>query len=353
MRLHLRQFLTYLVVGVLITVVVAWALAVGVDPGTVNPQTISYSSGNTRMNLSVWERPGASHVVRSTESGLNWSPPQATGAPDTTAAGDAVTAWASMSADGQAEWLMLDYEQAVVPQRIDVYESYKPGALVRMTVFTSDGKEVEVWQGTDPTPTSAAMGVSKIPVSVDFKTKRVKLYIDSPAVAGWNEIDAVGLVGEDGKTQWASDAQASSWYDVANGPTLVSAAVAETSVPSWAQMEVSGGARKFRNVAIDARGWPMLAMSSERNPTAATAMRVPHPAVIPLRPIWSGLLVDSLVYGAAVWVMWLGLSRPRRFVREVGRMKQGRCMACGYDLNFRFEDGCPECGWRRGRLGAR
>ena len=38
---------------------------------------------------------------------------------------------------------------------------------------------------------------------------------------------------------------------------------------------------------------------------------------------------------------------PRRFVREVGRVRSGRCIVCGYDLGYDFIAGCPECGWRR------
>jgi hypothetical protein len=47
---------------------------------------------------------------------------------------------------------------------------------------------------------------------VKFKTKRVKVYIDSPSVAGWNEIDAVGLRDADGKTHWAAKAEASTTF---------------------------------------------------------------------------------------------------------------------------------------------
>jgi len=33
--------------------------------------------------------------------------------------------------------------------------------------------------------------------------------------------------------------------------------------------------------------------------------------------------------------------------RRGRRMDQGHCPACGYDLQFAFREGCPECGWRR------
>jgi hypothetical protein len=142
----------------------------------------------------------------------NWGPEQATGEPDTEMAGDIVTAWASASQDGQEEWLMLQYENFVTPTAVLVHETYNPGALYRVTVFKPDGEEVEVWKGTDPTPTDSGLGVSEIPVKVNFKTNRVKIYLDSPSVPGWNEIDAVGLRDKTKTTQWAVAAEASSTY---------------------------------------------------------------------------------------------------------------------------------------------
>jgi hypothetical protein len=142
----------------------------------------------------------------------NWGPEQATGEPDTEMAGDIVTAWASASQDGQEEWLMLEYENFVTPTAVLVHETYNPGALYRVTVFKPDGEEVEVWKGVDPTPTDSGLGVSEIPVKVNFKTNRVKIYLDSPSVPGWNEIDAVGLRDKTKTTQWAVAAEASSTY---------------------------------------------------------------------------------------------------------------------------------------------
>ena len=40
----------------------------------------------------------------------------------------------------------------------------------------------------------------------------MKIYLDTKRVNGWNEIDAVELVGKDGSKQWAVNASASSTY---------------------------------------------------------------------------------------------------------------------------------------------
>ena len=150
-------------------------------------------------------------------SGREWGPEQATGEPNSPdspdgRAGDYRTAWASRTQDGQQEWLLLKYAEAVKPKAVHVHETYNPGALVRVTVFDPDGNEVEVPRGADPTAPDRyrLMRVSKIDINVDFNVAQLKLYLDSPSVPGWNEIDAVSLVDQSGEVHWAVKAEASS-----------------------------------------------------------------------------------------------------------------------------------------------
>jgi hypothetical protein len=150
----------------------------------------------------------------------SWGPEQTIGDPDTVGPGDISTAWASKTPDGQDEWLLLEYAEPVLPSSILVHETHNPGALVRVTVFDLEGKETEVWAGKDPTPTVNGWGIGVIEAKVDFKVNRVKLYLDSKAVPGWNEIDAVGLMDVNGKTHWATAAEASSTYAQEEGVRL-------------------------------------------------------------------------------------------------------------------------------------
>ena len=144
--------------------------------------------------------------------GPRWDTKQATGPPDTPQSGDIQTAWASSTPDAGPEWLVLDYETPVTAQSVEIHETYNPGAVHRISVFGADGKELIAWSGIDPTPTSALRGISRIPLGIDFAVTRIKVYIDSAAVPGWNEIDAVGLVDEKGRTHWATRAYASSSF---------------------------------------------------------------------------------------------------------------------------------------------
>ena len=146
------------------------------------------------------------------QQGRAWGPEQASGPPNTPGHGDIQTAWASLTEDAQDEWLVLTYETAVVPATVEVHETYNPGALVRVSAFTPAGAEVAVWEGTDPVARGSGRGVAAIPVAAEFATTKVKLYLNSTGVPGWNEIDAVALVDAAGNRQWAQQVEASSTY---------------------------------------------------------------------------------------------------------------------------------------------
>ncbi|MEL6107851.1 MAG: hypothetical protein AAFU85_17640 [Planctomycetota bacterium] len=141
-----------------------------------------------------------------------WGTGQVIGPPNTAGSGDLRTAWAASTQDAQPEWLILEYGKPIRPASVQVHETFNPGALNQVSVFDPEGKEVVVWRGVDPTGPDKDRGVSTIPVSTTFDVRRIKLYLDSPKVSGWNEIDAVGLVSDKGRVHWATDAAASSSF---------------------------------------------------------------------------------------------------------------------------------------------
>jgi hypothetical protein len=139
-----------------------------------------------------------------------WGEEQAIGAPDTHQAGDISTAWASKLPDGGEEWLNLEYSNQVYLAEVRVRETYNPGAISKVAAVLPNGQEQTIWEGvTEP----GEAPIEKVfPVSGNVYAKGVKVYLDTRRVPGWNEIDAVELVGRDGTRQWASQASASSSY---------------------------------------------------------------------------------------------------------------------------------------------
>jgi hypothetical protein len=154
--------------------------------------------------------PASSHSPDGRLLDRSWGPEQVVGQANTHRAGDISTAWASRQPDGGEEWLHVNYDRPVDISEVRVRETYNPGAIARITAFTPGGQEVTIWQGAEP--------IAEAPVDTAFspttrvQANSVKIYIDTRRVPGWNEIDAVELIGADGTRQWATSATASSTY---------------------------------------------------------------------------------------------------------------------------------------------
>ena len=125
----------------------------------------------------------------------SWSANQATGAPNVENYGDNGAAWTSKTQDGGIEWLDLKYPRPVYATQVRVRESCCSGAVIKIEVYDEQGGAHAVWQGNDPT-TELNYLMVKFPKTT-FKTDRVKVTLATNVVSGWNEIDAVQLVGTD------------------------------------------------------------------------------------------------------------------------------------------------------------
>jgi WD40 repeat protein len=172
----------------------------------INGRVLSFAKSG---KITVWKLP---------QPKREWGPEQVTGSPDS-GSGDQQTAWASATEDGQQEWLVLEYADSIAPVEVQIYENFNPGAVVKVTAFDNPESETILWDA-ESKPVVQNFGVLAVPVKTDKKLKRIKIYIDSPKVAGWNEIDAVGLVDAEGKINWAIAAAASSTYASRNGGNI-------------------------------------------------------------------------------------------------------------------------------------
>lgn len=142
----------------------------------------------------------------------SYSAAAATGPRDVAALGDSPKAWATSEADAGPEWLRLRYAEPLPVREIRIWQNDAPGAIAWVTAEV-DGREVEVWRGTDALSPSPTTPVEKVvTLQKPLTTATVTLYLDTRRVAGWNEIDAVEVVAADGRRAWAVDAEASSHY---------------------------------------------------------------------------------------------------------------------------------------------
>jgi len=155
--------------------------------------------------------PSSSHSADGQLLHRSWGPEQVLGPPDTQEAGDIPTAWAPKSSNGAGEeWLHVNYDRAVDIAEINVRETHNPGAISKITALLPTGQEIVLWEGIEP-PAQPPVNM-KFTVPPGVRAQSVKVYLDRQRVPGWNEIDAVELVGGDGSRQWASSATASSSF---------------------------------------------------------------------------------------------------------------------------------------------
>ena len=209
----LRARVVPVVAMVLLAVLVAPAHLLGADPSASGPAAslpdvgpspapdatpgVTSSAGPTATQVPSGEfRQWAVAASASSQYGATgWSAQQATGSPDTAGYADDQTAWTPSSEDGTSEWLDLRYDQAVMPTAVAIHESFNPGFVTKVEGYdTARATWVTLWQGSDPTLAGAigiftpSLEAAQVPVD------RIRVSIDTDA-PGWNEIDAVELIG--------------------------------------------------------------------------------------------------------------------------------------------------------------
>jgi hypothetical protein len=129
-------------------------------------------------------------------SNPNWAAMQAAGEPDVKYCADNEHAWASRE-NNTVEWLELDYQTAVIPTEINIYQSLHPSQVVEVSMFTPTGEKYSAWEGY---PEKVKFCPDLMAITVELNSKvlvnKIRITIDQQVNGwGWNEIDAVELVG--------------------------------------------------------------------------------------------------------------------------------------------------------------
>jgi hypothetical protein len=157
--------------------------------------------------------PAIRQALEQARARLRETPPyaaqKATGMPDAVPESDHPNAWASQQPDGGRQWLEVGYQPARRASAVRIHEVCVAGAVVQVFVVDEAGRRHEVWAGVDPTAVPGVFQVAFAPTA--FRVKAVRIVLDTDKKPGWSEIDAVELLGPDGRA-WASEATASSSY---------------------------------------------------------------------------------------------------------------------------------------------
>lgn len=126
-----------------------------------------------------------------------WSASQAVGSPDSPGCGDYQLAWASGPSDS-IETLELTYEVPVFPLEITIYESFNPDQIVKVEVYDPDTGGYYTVLQKNPTPVERPCPylLTVAVEGIEFRTDLIRITVDQSQLGlGWNEIDAVELVG--------------------------------------------------------------------------------------------------------------------------------------------------------------
>jgi hypothetical protein len=124
-----------------------------------------------------------------------WSASQATGSVNTYPLyGDITTAWATATSDASREYISLGYSNPQPVSQILVYETYNCGAVD--TIYLRNAN-TNTWNIVYTTTAASLSPVSRvlnvIIPTTSYPVNGVRLALNSGAVPGWNEIDAVQI----------------------------------------------------------------------------------------------------------------------------------------------------------------
>jgi len=161
----------------------------------------------------------------------------------------AANAWSPGAPDRGEEWLEVHFSTPVHATAIEVYETLNPGTITRILVRDLDFQLREVWSGSDPhTTCPATLRIDFEPLP--FPTNRVRVELNTSLVPGYNQIDAVKLIGtpvqnfvpilrpvwpfDDSGAAWdrsSVDFDNDGWPDLATHQLLAEGVVVGTEVP--------------------------------------------------------------------------------------------------------------------------
>jgi hypothetical protein len=143
-------------------------------------------------------RQWAIHAEASSEfANPEWAAEQVIGAPDTDRCGDYQTAWATAGSDSK-EYIEVKFPLAVHVTAVNIIQSFNPSQVVKVELIGALDRSIEIYnqpptQVDQPCPYTLQIPIEK--TSGRFDALRISID-QSKLGLGWNQIDAVELVGE-------------------------------------------------------------------------------------------------------------------------------------------------------------
>lgn len=105
------------------------------------------------------------------------------------------TAWSpKKEASGKGEFIQVKFDDPFPIQQVVIVENHNPGAIERVSIFSTGGLEHEVYKKT-PGKTNSKTRLLNIilPNQTIYKVRQVRIELNTKAVEGFNCIDAIGI----------------------------------------------------------------------------------------------------------------------------------------------------------------
>jgi outer membrane protein OmpA-like peptidoglycan-associated protein len=136
-------------------------------------------------------------VGKSTEYGdRQYSAEQVLGIPNILPAfRESPCAWSPLNKVNRLdEFIHVEYRNPMRIKQIAIAESFNPGAISRVYVYDTQGKEYQVYKNDMPQPLAVdgRMFIIKVPYT-SYQVKQVKLVLNTVSMQGWSHIDAIGI----------------------------------------------------------------------------------------------------------------------------------------------------------------
>ncbi len=126
-----------------------------------------------------------------------WAASNVVGIPDTEKCGDYQTAWATAGSDS-IEWLIVRFPITVHVTGVNIIQSFNPNQVVKVELLGAFDRAVEIYnqpptQIDQPCPYTLPIRIEKTEGQYDA----IRITVDQSELGlGWNQIDAVELIGE-------------------------------------------------------------------------------------------------------------------------------------------------------------
>ncbi len=108
--------------------------------------------------------------------------------------GNSFCAWSPAMPDGRnEEWIKVGFEKPIVLKQVAVAENFNPGSVTRVYAYDETGKEFLIYDEKAGPILPKGRMLRIFPKQENLITNAIKIILDPIKVAGFNQIDAIGI----------------------------------------------------------------------------------------------------------------------------------------------------------------